>query len=396
MNKKSILAETLSEIQGLKEDIQKNANHVLRSTLKEDLEEIVRKGLKEVEDDMESEDMGDDEPMDSDAGIGDDMDDEMPSDIDTDEFADDSEIIDLTDKPFDEVSDTFETLKLSDEVSITRNEDGSLQINIQSGDVGGMPSDLDDEEEDMAGMDMGGEMGMDDEEDTMDLDMGDEEDVDGLDMDDEDELREDNPIYEIDFSDEDEMEESKSSFGHDKHSKKPFGKGKKGSDKEDDEDDEKMNESTRFYRRKLSEVMLENKKYKSELRKVKGLVTEFKKSEKDYKSAIGNLKSQLQEVALFTSNLTYAIKLMTENSTTKDEKLDILKKFDSVKTLNESRQVYNNLETLFKSNNNKSNKTIEERVVPKPKASGATKINESTVYKNPQLDRMLDIIHKLK
>jgi hypothetical protein len=31
-----------------------------------------------------------------------------------------------------------------------------------------------------------------------------------------------------------------------------------------------------------------------------------------------------------------------------------------------------------------------------PKASGSSKLNESTAYQNPQLSRMLDIIGKIK
>jgi hypothetical protein len=87
---------------------------------------------------------------------------------------------------------------------------------------------------------------------------------------------------------------------------------------------------------------------------------------------------------------------MTENSTTKDEKLDILKRFDSAKTLTESREVFNSLESLFKSSKTTVEKTIEERVLETPKASGAANLNESTAYKNPQLERMLDIIGKIK
>jgi hypothetical protein len=140
----------------------------------------------------------------------------------------------------------------------------------------------------------------------------------------------------------------------------------------------------------------ENKNKTQELEKVNTLVEEFKNAETEYKSAIKNLKGQLQEVALFTSNLTYAVKLMTENSTTKDEKLDILKRFDSAKTLTESREVFSSLESLFKSNKSTVEKTIEERVLETPKSSGSTNLNESTAYKNPQLERMLDIIGKIK
>jgi len=40
--------------------------------------------------------------------------------------------------------------------------------------------------------------------------------------------------------------------------------------------------------------------------------------------------------------------------------------------------------------------TIEEIVQKGNKTSGASNLNESTAYKNPQLERMMDIIAKIK
>ena len=47
MSKKNILEETLTEIQELRKAVSENANHALKSTLKEELEEIVKNNLKE-------------------------------------------------------------------------------------------------------------------------------------------------------------------------------------------------------------------------------------------------------------------------------------------------------------------------------------------------------------
>jgi hypothetical protein len=160
--------------------------------------------------------------------------------------------------------------------------------------------------------------------------------------------------------------------------------------------EEELHESLVATRKKLQTLVAENKNKTEELQKVSQLVEEFKGAENEYKTAIKNLKGQLQEVALFTSNLTYAVKLMTENSTTKDEKLDILKRFDSAKTLSESREIFNSMENLFSTSKNTVEKTIEETVLKGSKTSGASNLNESTAYQNPQLSRMLDIIGKIK
>ena len=48
-------------------------------------------------------------------------------------------------------------------------------------------------------------------------------------------------------------------------------------------------------------------------------------------------KEKLTEVAVFNSNLAYATRLFTEHSTTKQEKINILRRFDGVETLKESK-----------------------------------------------------------
>ena len=142
--------------------------------------------------------------------------------------------------------------------------------------------------------------------------------------------------------------------------------------------------------------MAENKQKAKELQDMTSLVKEFKTKEVEYKSAIKNLKGNLQEVALFTSNLSYIVKLLSENTTTKDEKLDIIKRFDKANNLSESREIYNSLNSLLNESKKSADKVIEEQVLKTQKTSGASKINESTAYKNPQLERMLDMINKMK
>ena len=416
MSKTSILAETLAEIQEIKEGIEKNANHILKSTLKEDLEAIVRKGLNEAEEDIQPDDMvGDGNPTDQDSQIV--NPEEMPSDetgmdptMEPD--AGEAEVIDLTDEPFDKVVDTFERMQLTDEIEIVKTPEGGIQINIEpeggATEMGGEESPI---EEPVAGDDVASA-------DELGLDMGGEESpieepVAGDEMDDDDEtMKEENKVvYEIEIAEEEtvtetaeemkteEVKETVEEMAHDSEMKE--------TEMEEDvkhvkakasmkHNTEELHESLIATRKKLQALVTENKNKTQELKNVTTLVEEFKDVEKEYKAAIKNLKGQLQEVALFTSNLTYAVKLMTENSTTKDEKLDILKRFDSAKTLTESREVYNSLETLFTSSKTTVEKTIEERVLETPKASGAANLNESTAYKNPQLERMLDIIGKIK
>jgi hypothetical protein len=398
MNQTSILAETLAGIQELREGIEKNAKHVLTSTLKEDLEAIVRKGLNEMEDEDSNDMLGDSNPTDLDTMDADSE--EMTTDLDIDPTAGvdgEPEVIDLTDAPDDEVIQKFDLMKPTDEIEIVQTPSGGIQINIEpKGEESGETLDLPTEPE------MGDEISS-EENPEMGSEENPEMDSDELKGDEEDEtIKEENKevVYEIEVVNDETMDETEDHA--EKHMKNKeieedvMHVTAKSNMKHADPRTKELQESLVVTRKKLHTLMAENKNKSEELAKVNSLVNDFKLVENEYKTAIGKLKNQLQEVALFTSNLTYAVKLMTENSTTKDEKLDILKRFDSAKTLTESREIFNSMESLFTASKVTPEKTLEERVLSTNKTSGSTKLNESTAYKNPQLERMLDIIGKIK
>jgi hypothetical protein len=168
MNKKSILAETLADIQQIKEGIEKNANHVLKSTLKDDLEAIVRKGLNEAvedetlpqPDDMaganglpaDPESMGGGsnelpgaepeapiaEPIGSEVPDEEIPGDDMPTDLEPTAEPGEPEVIDLTDKSDDEVLQHFNLINPADEIEIVQTPEGGIQITLNPS-TGGAP-----------------------------------------------------------------------------------------------------------------------------------------------------------------------------------------------------------------------------------------------------------------
>lgn len=399
-NTKSILAETLAEIQQIKEGIEKNANHVLKSTLKEDLEAIVRKGLNEADEDQPDDMGGDGNPTDLGSDNVDSTEMSGADDIDPTAGVDDMgepELIDLTDKSDDEVIQHFNLMEPADEIEVVQTPEGGVQININP--AGG--EEVENTEE-LPGEEMTGD------EATPEVGDSIESDDEAIKSEELDETTE--PVYEIEITEEEDMggEKNEEAIQEIENDDEPTKEEGKTPEETVDEDtkmrdvehmkhrEEELHESLVATRKKLQTLMTENKNKTEELSKVNQLVEEFKGAENEYKTAIKNLKGQLQEVALFTSNLTYAVKLMTENSTTKDEKLDILKRFDSAKTLTESREIFNSLENLFSTSKKNVEKTIQETVLKGSKTSGASNLNESTAYKNPQLERMLDIIGKIK
>jgi hypothetical protein len=105
----------------------------------------------------------------------------------------------------------------------------------------------------------------------------------------------------------------------------------------------------------------------------------------------------LNEVAVFNSNLAYATRLFTEHSTSKQEKINILKRFDDVESLKESKTLYKIIkDELTSSKPNQVNESIERTINKVPTNGSAINLIESKTYENPQFMRMKDLMSKLK
>lgn len=85
---------------------------------------------------------------------------------------------------------------------------------------------------------------------------------------------------------------------------------------------------------------------------------------KELKDIAAQIKEKLNEAVIINSSLAKVIKLVTENSTTRDEKIKILNRFNRVTSLNESRSLYNQISDELKRahgvNNNLLNNTLTE------------------------------------
>lgn len=126
----------------------------------------------------------------------------------------------------------------------------------------------------------------------------------------------------------------------------------------------------------------------------------LREKNEEYRNALNVFRDKLNEVAVFNSNLAYATRLFTEHSTTKQEKINILKRFDSVETLKESKNLYKSIKDELSNVGGKDSNTITEsfeRTVEKTPTSGsAVNLIESKTYENPQFLRMKDLMSKLK
>ena len=125
-------------------------------------------------------------------------------------------------------------------------------------------------------------------------------------------------------------------------------------------------------------------------------VEKLKKQNSEYKKALVLFKEKLNEVAVFNANLAYATRLFTEHSTTKQEKLNILKRFDSVSTMNESKNLFNSIKSEL-GVKKPVTESVVDRLSSTPQSSSSQQVlSESKAYENPQFKRMKDLMGKIK
>ena len=401
-NKKSILEETLAEVKEVMTTLEENSKYVMRSTLKEELnsllddsteeetEDAPETGLNEAANDDEEnnddaadlnpdedsntevpteptddsviDDMGDaeaDSVLDADAQPDETMDQEVPDEemsvepsIEP-EMGDDDEIEDLRGMSSDEVLTVFKKMGPEDQVVVVKDDDeihlndGENEYIIKDGDDNEAPVDND--------MISGNEEAIDESQVT-------EEAIEP------EEKSDDNVVFEIEIPDEGTEDENAKIA--------------------------ELNEQLVRTRKKLVEAVAKSKKLNDTVNNMTSVVNDYKVNEGEYKQAITVLKTQLQEVAIFTSNLTYAVKLMTENSTTRAEKKQILERFDKASNLNESRLTYESLVAELTSNRKPADETVQKIIKGTNLTSGASKINERPVYQNQQFSRIQELIRK--
>ena len=393
MTEKSILEQALLQVQTLEEAVKQNAKGILASTMKEELNELLKESEEEGQKDEEVSE-GDvppmkdveesDEPKEEEKDMSEQPEDESDDEESEDEDEDDEENIDDLDNE--------DPMKGIDSIDSEGGED-ALNPSDDMG-VDDMPSDdmgTDDMPSDDDVMDMTG--ASDDEVlkvfkamkpedgivvkkdgDDIEMDLDGEEYIIKLDGEGESEIEEE-PIYEIELDEEDSNVEAS----------------------EGDEPKEvEASEAARTFANDVRKPANQGKKYKSGRKEINEEVETLKKQNAEYKKALVLFKEKLNEVAVFNANLAYATRLFTEHSTTKQEKLNILKRFDSVSTMNEAKTLFNSIKSELG-----TKKPVTESVVDKisttPQTSSSQEVlSESKAYENPQFKRMKDLMSKIK
>jgi len=389
--KKSILDEALLDAKRIQEALNANSKEILASVTKEEIDSIVKESLEE---DYLEEDVDDTEEelevTADDAGMEDDAEgeievgtsnDETGDDIESDELegdyesgmdaeASDDEIeMDMTTASDDDVIAVYKKLTGDDEIEVVIDTDASeIQISVEE------PGEY------VIKTDEAGEEPM--EEEYME-----EKEME------EGEHMEEKEMCEDDAMEEDYMEEEMTEEGEKLEeliSKNHADEAKAGGDLTKTKAPG-AKQAAKYYGH---ETMNESKvieKYNTLLTEAK----ELKGKNEEYKQALKQFRTMLAETVVFNSNLTYTTKLMMEHSTTKDEKENILKRFDNeVSTLKESKKLYKTIESELK-NRKPINESIENKIIKEVSTSKSAQLNESTAYVDKETSRIMDLMKRV-
>jgi hypothetical protein len=504
MKENKLVQEALIQMKQVEEAIAENAKGILASTMKEEINQLVKESLSEQSDDEDEVELDADMDMSAD---NDEVD--MDMDMDSDDESEDMEMdfdmdsdetpIDLTDASDEEILKVFKAMGEDDGI-IVKKDGENVHLSDENADVeylvklGESEDDMMEDDmmsDDMMEDDMMSDYGEFDEsvDDVIDaIFSGDMSDVDSEDMSDDEDV-----VYEITLDDDSEMmdeeddmeDDMKDDLTNETYKPKGVGMGKPkfdykkttGGFKEDmkqgpksvgtgkakfdykkganmagkskvvksetkegqgykDREDERLamkygkiaskdlkttkarrddagfekretKEAARTYGmgskegRGLRKGITPNRNYVYGKGGVKTESTQeevrmLREKNEEYRKALNVFREKLNEVAIFNSNLAYATRLFTEHSTTKKEKINILRRFDDVDTLKESKNLYKSIKDEL---SNVDTKSITESVGAKLNKTvttgSSTTLIESKTYENPQFLRMKDLMGKL-
>ena len=113
------------------------------------------------------------------------------------------------------------------------------------------------------------------------------------------------------------------------------------------------------------------------------------KENKQLKSALMEFKKTLQEAAVTNVSLGHIVRLVMENSTSNDEKKEIVERFSNeVKSIEDSKALY---ESISRDLKKKSKMDINEGT----DFNAVRQINETQIYKSEDLLGSLDLMHRI-
>ncbi len=405
----SVLEESLIEYNDIKKMVEENSKNtitdIIRDTVKKELKDIITEGVEDEDDNgdgldditpdtgNESEIENENEPesseepegeteMDADGEIEPEADGE--EDFDIDQFKTGDDEYDLTNHSIEDVVKVFKKIDDNDSIIVKKLEDGKIEINDTENGAEYL-IDLGEGEPETDVEDVNGDESIFDEDVEIEIDGEPESES----NDENEELTESETEIELegaeDMVDEKNMTQSISANRRAGHMTQTRIANAPGANNRDGAQLIK-NES-----KKIAE------EYNKKLKKIESAYqTKFKKINEEieeYKNTLMLFRDKLKENAVLNNNLAKYVKIVTENATTKDEKLDILKRFSNeANTIEDGNKLYESIKNELNKKETPSLQIDKQyNVTTTPKQQ----VNEQIIYQSGDLKETIDLMNRI-
>lgn len=417
---KSILEEALLQVSQLEEAVKNNAKEILASTMKQEIDELVRESMEEPqeeeveaseemketteevseeateevadeelseqfegsedEDEDESEEDESEEEGEEGEDLGLDLDAEFEGEDESemgdiempmldlpslDDEGEDDDIIDMTGASDEEILKVFKSMGEEDGIIVSQDGDGT--VHLEDGDDEYRIEVNETEEVEVT------------EEEVSD-ELSEEEEV--------TEESDEEVVYEIELDEEESDEEEAEEVAEEVIESEET--------EEDESTEEEMEEASRTHAADARVPSNQGKKYKAGRSDLSEDFDALKTKNQELTEALKVFRDKLNEVGVFNANLAYATRLFTEHTTTKQEKLNILKRFDGIESLKESKSLYNSIKNELTGSDNKLTETVVNKISSSPQSGSSEKLVESKTYENPQIRRIKEMMGIVK
>ena len=369
-NTKSPLEQALLEGQEIMKAARENAKEILASQLQPEIDKIVKESISEAKAEDKKVEETVSEDISSDVKPADDVvisnDEILTGEEDKEESNDAVNVVDMTTASDDDAVEVFKKLESNDEVEVKKDGDN---VEITDGDdkyIVKMNENEECDDDIVYELDLSNYM-----EDETSTDVNDDE-----------------VIYEIEIDEESELDEIARTHDAGRSARlkgDQFFKYAKDRTRDGDpahlhvheNEIKNLNESIKTKNTELTTIKEENESLKADLGK--------------HKEALRTLKENITEVALYNSNLAYTNRLFCEHSTTKDEKINIIKRFDTVKSVDESKTLYKTISEELTSVKPNIEESIENKI-NKTVSPASSTITESVNSEDAELKRIKQLM----
>lgn len=142
--------------------------------------------------------------------------------------------------------------------------------------------------------------------------------------------------------------------------------------------------------RKVDSENAEVQNIKESVKKIVAKAKAIQAENKQYKEHLNKIKKSLYEAAVLNVNLGRLVDIFVNETTTKDEKKNILERFNNVKTINEGKALWKTIKTELNESKKSTSPIVEKQFV----ANSTQSLNETTIFSNAN-DPSLDLMQRM-